>query len=111
MRAKIVKALKEGNSKGLSMAQICRSINEVTYQRYCGRRKCGFPNPRKRKHFTLFEHSCKYPYSKVMSHIRKLGKKGTVTITTESRFDKWKGKYGAEDFRRIVRLNVSTWKW
>lgn len=88
---------------GHSMAQICRGINCQLNPLYCGRRKCGFPNPRKRKRFTLYEHSCQYPYSSVTRNIRKLGKEDKVRIKTELRFDKFKSG-GADDPRRIVRL-------
>ena len=105
----ILKALM--GKSGLSMAEICRTINEQTNILYCGRRRCGFPNPRKRKHFTLYPYSCKYPYSSVTAKIRKMKRKGTVTITREKRFDKFVGKHGAFDTRQIVRLQKSQWKW
>lgn len=108
-RVPILRTMKKAE-KGLSMAEICRDINQVTGLRYCGRRKCGFPNPRKRKTQVLFEHTCKFPYSRVTRELRKMEEKGVVSVTSELRFDKFKSK-GAMDHRRIVRFTPKSWRW
>lgn len=88
-------------ARGSSMAEICREIN-VKPMLWCGKRLCGFPNPRKRKTMTLFRTSCSPKYSTVMGSIRTLAKKGEVTITTEMKYDTIKR---ALDPRRMVRLS------
>lgn len=107
----ILKFLEQQQRKeGHSMAQICRGINCQLNPLYCGRRKCGFPNPRKRKRFTLFNYVCEYPYSSVMRKLKQMERKGLITITPEMRFDKFKSG-GALDPRKIVRLRRGEWIW
>lgn len=88
--------------RGMSVAEICREINQKQIF-WCGRRKCGFPNPRKRKVFTLHETDCDPKYSAVCAAVKALEKEGVVVTTKELWFDKFKSR-GALDPRKVVRL-------
>ena len=85
---------------GLSISEICREVNGIGKDNllYCGRRNCGYPNPRKRKNFFLHPCSCKYKYYQVCSLVHRLK---NVEIKKEMRYDRI--KHGL-DPRTIVRL-------
>lgn len=112
LEAKIVEVLKGPNGKK-SMAKICRAINreinpEVERMLYCGLRRCGFANIRKRAKYEMRPHRCLVEYRRVMSTIRKMRFAGKVRVKTGTEFDKFV-RGGDYDFRRFVELPGEIW--